>query len=96
MTWGVGMGKICEYMVPVSAGPPGTHILGAPLSLKASLAWGGAVFCIFSHYLPPWPSAASLDCQEGRVQYLQEMDRLSLVSMICASSVMFRVGGVME
>lgn len=33
-----------------------------------------------------WPGA----------EYLQEMDRLSLESMTCVSSVMSRVGGVME
>lgn len=31
-----------------------------------------------------------------RYGYLQEMDRLSLESMMYVSSVMFRVGGVME
>lgn len=37
-----------------------------------------------------------MDCQVGRSQYLQDMDRLSPVSMTYESSVMFRVGGVME
>lgn len=47
-------------------------------------------------YLLSQSRAAFMDSQVGRSQYLHDMDRLSPVSMTYESSVMFRVGGVME
>lgn len=81
--------------------PPGDQ--GAPLSIEVPLPRGGAAFWALLYYLLLWPSPVPLAWGGDpgpflwlRSEYLQEMDRLSPESMMCVSSVMFRVGGVME
>ena len=84
-------------MVYASRSPhPGNQ--GAPRSLEVPLPLGGTAFQVLLYHLLPWPSVGGTGplIPWLRYEYLQEMDRLSLESMMYVSSVMFRVGGVME
>lgn len=81
----------------VEAGEDKSHSQPGRLhSPEATLPWEGlpsgssATTSSLGLLQPPWPAS-------GRGNpYLQEMDRLSPVSTTCDSSVMFKVGGVME
>lgn len=99
-------------MVEVAAGYPSLpglqapipRLLGDPLSLEASLPWGWAAFwalclsSVVSFHHPRWEIClvGGTRAPGWVAEYLQEMDRPSPESMMCVSSVMFRVGGVME
>lgn len=81
--------------------PPGIRTLatGSPTKPQGPFAlWRG---CFLGP--PPSPDSSPARSEGPRTllpwqgaEYLQEMDRLSLESITCVSSVMFRVGGVME